>query len=549
MSADMAAPAAITFMRSPETVIVQLTASKAARSAIVWGAVFGLYVASSALGYAATYKTPQAREQLAATFGANAGFNALIGPAHQIGTVAGFTAWRALGVLSIVGGVWGLLVGTRLLRGEEDSGRWELLLAGHTTRRGATAKAVGGLAAGLLTLFGTTALITVAVGQGSTVNIGVGGSLYLTLALVAAAAIFLAAGALTSQLAPTRRQAAAYGAATLGASYVLRMIADSGTGLDWLRWLSPLGWVEELRPLSSPQPWMIVPITALIALLAGAAIHLAGTRDLCDSIITDHTSARPRTGLLSGPAGLAIRLTRGALTGWAVSITLLGLLMGLIAKSVGKVLATNAGDRETFAKMGFRGSGAVQYLAITFLIVALLLALVAAGQLNAARSEEADGRLDHLLVRPLSRQRWLVGRLVAATTVLVLAGLLAALAAWVGAASQHSGVGLGTLLAAGLNVVPPALVVLGIGTLAMGLWPRGVSPVVYSLLAWSFLIEIIGGFINASRWVLDTSLFHQMAAAPAIDPNWTSNAVMTATGISAAAAGGLAFRRRDLAAA
>ncbi len=549
MSAEVAKAAVVTSTRAPETVIAQVTASKAARSAIVWGAVFGLYVASSALGYAATYKTPQARAQLAATFGANAGFNALIGPAHQIGTVAGFTAWRALGVLSVVGGVWGLLTGTRLLRGEEDSGRWELLLAGHTTPRGATAKAVGGLAAGLLTLFGITALLTVAVGQRSTVHIGAGASLYLTLALVATGAIFLAVGALASQLAPTRRQAAAYGAAALGLSYVLRMIADSGTGLGWLRLFSPLGWVEELRPLSSPQPWMLVPITTLIALLVGAAIHLAGTRDLGASVITDRTSARPRTALLSGPAGLALRLTRGVLTGWAVSITLLGLLMGLIAKSVGKVLATNAGDRQTFAEMGFRGPGAVQYLAITFLIVALLLALVAAGQLNAARSEEAVGRLDHLLVRPLSRQRWLGGRLVVAAMVLLLAGPLAGLAAWVGAASQHSGVGLATLLAAGVNVVPPALLVLGVGTLAVGLWPRAVSPVVYGVLAWSFLVEIIGGFINASHWVLDTSLFHQMAAAPAINPDWTSNALMTAIGVLAAAAGALAFGRRDLASA
>ncbi len=157
MSADLAVAMPVAVGRRPGTVIARLTARKAARSASVWGIVFGLYVASSALGYAATYKTPLARAQLAATFGSNFGFNALIGPAHQIGTVAGFTAWRALGVLSIVGSVWGLLAGTRLLRGEEDKGRWEPLLAGQTTRRGATAKALAGLAAGLLALWAITA--------------------------------------------------------------------------------------------------------------------------------------------------------------------------------------------------------------------------------------------------------------------------------------------------------------------------------------------------------------------------------------------------------
>jgi ABC-2 type transport system permease protein len=139
MPADLGLRAPVAAVRGSGAVVAQLTARKAARSALVWGCVFGVYVASSALGYAASYKTAVQRAQLVATFGTNVGVNALFGPAHQIGTVAGFTAWRSLGVLSIVGGVWGVLAGTRLLRGEEDAGRWELLLVGHTTRAGATA--------------------------------------------------------------------------------------------------------------------------------------------------------------------------------------------------------------------------------------------------------------------------------------------------------------------------------------------------------------------------------------------------------------------------
>ncbi len=537
----------IVSVRLPGTVIVWLTARKALRSAVVWGAVFGLYVTSSALGYAATYKTPAARAELAATFGANAGFNALIGPAHQIGTVAGFTAWRSLGVLSIVGGVWGLLIATRLLRGEEDAGRWELLLVGQTTRRGATAKALAGLATGLLALWAVTATIGVAVGRAHTVNIGTRPALFLATALVCSAAIFLSAGALASQVAPTRRQASGYAAAALGVSFALRMLADSGTGLAWLRWLSPLGWVEELRPLSSPQPLMLVPIAALVAAMAGLAIHLASVRDLGESVIADRSTASAHTRLLSSSAGLAIRLTRSVLIAWGISIALLSLMMGLIAKSVGSVLSDNAGDRAAFAKMGFRGSGAEQYLAITFLIVALLIALAAAGQIGAARSEEFGGRLDHLLVRPVSRHAWLTGRLAEATTYLVVGGLLAGTVCWLGAASQHSGVGLSTLLNAGLNVVPPALFVLGMGALTFGACPRAVPAVTYGLLAWSFLVEIIGGIVGASHWILDTSLFHQMSAAPAVSPDWASGAVVAMLGIAAAGLGAVAFHRRDLA--
>ena len=47
--------------------------------------------------------------------------------------LAGFTVFKIAMTLMILGAVWGLLTSTRLLRGEEDTGRWELLLAGQTT--------------------------------------------------------------------------------------------------------------------------------------------------------------------------------------------------------------------------------------------------------------------------------------------------------------------------------------------------------------------------------------------------------------------------------
>ena len=168
---------------------------------MLWGYVFGLYVATQALAYASSYKTVAQRIGLAKEFGANAGVSALVGPAHDIQTVAGFTVWKCLAVLAVVGAVWGLLTGTRLLRGEEDSGRWELLLAGQTTRRAAAAQALVGLACGVAVLWTISAAILVVVGRSSKVDVSAPGALFLAVAIVAAAAMFLAVGTLASQLA------------------------------------------------------------------------------------------------------------------------------------------------------------------------------------------------------------------------------------------------------------------------------------------------------------------------------------------------------------
>jgi len=463
--------------------------------------------------------------------------------------VAGFTAFKIGMTLMLLGAVWGLLTSTRLLRGEEDAGRWELLLAGQTTRRKAAAQALAGLGVGACVLWALTAILTVGVGLDPSVKIAVGPALYFALAMAATAVMFLAVGALASQLAPTRRQAASYAAAFLGACYAVRMIADAGVGLHGLIWASPLGWVEELRPFTAPQPLALLPIAAFSAALAVAAVGLAGVRDAGAGILPDRARSAPRLRLLSGPAGLAIRLVRPTAGGWWTAIALSALLFGLIARSAGSTIS-GSGAQDVLARLGASGTGTDAVLGVCFLVLAALIAFAGAGQVTAARSEESSGRLDHLLVGPVSRSRWLGGRLLLAVVVLLAGGAAAGLFAWLGAITQHSGAGLGTLLNAGLNLVPPAIAIGGVGVLAFGVWPRRTAAVVYTVLAWSLLADIAGGFGGsgaASRWLLDTSVFHQMASAPAVSPHWAANGVMAAVGVGCAVGGGIAFSRRDLA--
>ena len=129
---------------------------------------------------------------------------------------------------------------------------------------------------------------------------------------------------------------------------------------------------------------------------------------------------------------------------------------------------------------------------------------------------------------------------------MMVAGVVAGVGTWAGAASQHSGVRFGSLVTAGLNVVPPGLFLLGLGALVIGAWPRRTSTVVYGYLAWAFLVEFAGGLIHTSHWLLDTSVFFHMVPAPATNPDWSSAAVMAGLGALGAVLGGLLLHRRDL---
>ncbi len=529
---------------SPATVVAAFSRRKAVRSGILWGCIFGIAIASSEISYAKLYKTAAQRAALAATLGTSKAMSALFGPALQLQTVSGFTVFKISMALMILGAIWGLVTSTRLLRGEEDAGRWDLLLCGQTTRRGATAQAIAGLGAGLVALWAVTAIIALVSGLDSSVGIGAGPSLYFSLAMVATAAMFLAVGAVTSRLAATRRQAASFAAAFLGASYGVRLIADAGVGLHGLIWASPLGWVEELQPLISPQPLALLPIVSFAALLAVVAVRLAGARDAGASIVADRDHGEAHLGLLYGPSGLAIRSMRATVISWWVAIGLSAFLYGLIAKSAGATVTGSV--KGVLSKLGSTGTGADAVLGVCFLIEAILIGFIAAGQVTAARAEESEGMVDHFMVRPVSRSGWLGGRLIVALVVLVLSGVAAGVLGWLGAATEHTGLSFTSLLGAGVNLVPPAIVILGIGVLTFGLRPRATSVVTYAVLGWSLLIVIVGGFGTVSHWVLDTSVFHHMASAPGVPPNWTANGIMTAIGVTAALVGVWAFKRRDL---
>jgi ABC-2 type transport system permease protein len=531
--------------RRAETVVAAATAKRAARSGAVWGALFGLLVMNEALSYHTNFPTAESRAA-AVSAGASRGLTAVIGPAREVDTVGGWMAWRTFGLLIIVGAIWGLLAATRLLRREEDTGRWELYLAGQTARRHAAGQGLSGLAAGFLTLWALTAALTVISGSRPTVELPVSASLFYATAVTASAAMFLAIGALASQLSATRRQANGLAAAVFGLAYVIRMIADSGTGLAWLRWASPIGWVENLRPFTGSQPLALLPILALTAAAATTAVVLAGRRDLGAGVLTRRSAAEPSTRLLGGPIMLTVRLERWVAVSWTVGLAVLALIFGVTAATVGSTKGGAETVEQAVARLGGQATGPTAWIGYEFVFIAALVAFAVANQVSALRGEEADGYLDNLLARHVSRQRWLLGRLGLAVLFLTATGLATGIGAWIGLATGTSDVTLGAMIQAGLNTAVPGMLVIGIGTLLYSLAPRLAAPILYTLILWSFLIEIIGSSITTNHWLLDTAMLSHLGPVPATDLNWTAIAWFTGLSLTAAAAGLALFRRRDL---
>jgi ABC-2 type transport system permease protein len=363
---------------------------------------------------------------------------------------------------------------------------------------------------------------------------------------VAAAAMFMGVGMLVSQLFATRHDANLAGAGVLAGSYLIRMVADSDPALTWLRWASPLGWIEELRPLTGSKPLAFVPIVLFTAALVVAAVRIAAQRDAGSSIIASRDRPEPRMFLLGGQAGLTVRLTRGAVVGWLAVFAVIGLVFGLVTQAAGSAARGSETLERALARLGGQRAGVVAYLGLVFVIAAGLVAIAVAGQVTAMRNEEASGHLDNLLVRAVRRWQWLAVRVGVGVALVLLASVLVGVTAWIGAVTQNTGVGFVELVRAGLNVAPPALFVLGIGVLAYGLWPRAAVAATYGLVVWSFLVDIVASIVDSNHWLRDTSPLLHVKPAPAAAPDWTAAAWLVALGVAAALVGLALFGRRDL---
>ncbi len=526
--------------------LATLVARRAVRSGALWGLVFAVFIVVQTSAYTSQYTTRAARAGLARAYGTNLGLNALLGQARAINTVSGWAEWRFIGILTILGSVWGLLTATRLLRGEEEAGRLDLLLVGQTTRGRAAIQATAGLGAGLLAMFVMVAAGTIIAGSRASVGLSPGHCLALSAALTSGAAIFLAVGALVSQLASTRRRAAGIAGALLGVAYAIRMVADTNASVHRLIWLSPLGWIEESHPLTGHNLSPLLLVLVLTMTTAVAACWLARRRDVGAAVLADPDASAPHDRLLGDPIGLAVRLMRSTVAAWLLAVAAFAVLIGTTAESAASDRSGSSGIEQSLSRLGGHGSPVADYLGLTILVVALIVALIAASQVTAICGEEADGHLEALLVRPLRRTSWFAGRAALSILVLAVAGVVGGIGTWAGAATQHAPVGFGTLIAAGLNVVPPALLLFGVGALTYGLRPRVTTRVVYGYLAWSSLIELAGGLVKVSHWLLDTSVFFHMTPAPATKPDWTAAAVLAGLGIAGTVLGGLCFDHRDL---
>ena len=299
------------------------------------------------------------------------------GVPHNLLTVGGYTAWRVGGVVSIFAAMWGVLAAVRAMRAEEDAGRQELVLAGGIGRGAAFAAALVAIGVGMATLW-LAAFAGLVVAR-----LPAGGSAYLALAVVAVVPVFVGVGALASQLAPNRRLALGIGSGVLAVAFVVRVVADTSSGVGWLRWATPLGWIEELRRVrgsASGRP--AASGRGGRRCCSGVAAAIALRRDVGAGLFHDHDSAPPSDRLLGSPTAQALRGERGMLVAWLLGISGFAFVLGVISDSVSSVdISKNL--QHQLEKLGLTSiTTPAGYLGFTFLFFIFAVSLFGCSQVG-----------------------------------------------------------------------------------------------------------------------------------------------------------------------
>ncbi len=467
---------------------------------------------------------------------ANPAIRVLFGEPVALDDPGGFTVWRTGTAIHVFVAMWALLAATRVTRGEEDTGRTDLLLAGRITVGDLTARS-------LLALAGESVVIAACV---AVALIGTGtqpaGALVYAAGILGTALTYTTAGTLAAQVLPTRGAAAGAAGALLGTTLLLRMLSDSSDQLGWLAWLSPSGLTARALPYAGNQVGPLAVLFTVALALAAATLAATGRRDVGNALLAVRVRRRPRTRLLGTPTMFALRRALPPTIGWAIGLSAFLVLVGGLTGTILDFLRDNPRFTDLAAGAGFTGLGTTEGLSATmFALLAIPAGLYAAARIAAFAADEGARRLTGLLALPLTRAR-LAGAEIAVTAVGVtalatVAGLTYAIGSPLDAGSALAGV---------LNVVPVAVLALGAAVTALGWRPHRVMAIGSIPVAGGFLLLVLARSINAPAWVGNLSPFAHLAAVPASPPAWTATLAFCGIGAAAIAFGLAGLARRDL---
>ena len=546
MTATLNRPAHAAVARSAHGLVGtwQLTRLALRRDRIIlpiWILLLGIMPATSSGTFETLYPTAAERAGLTASMGANPSLALIYGPAFDLSTSGGFTAWRLGGFLALIIALMAVFTVTRHTRAEEDTGRAELLASAVVGRYAALSAAVL-VSAGASVLIG---LIEVGLMVGA--KLPSTGAIALGAATAMTGIVFTAIAAVAVQVAEYSRTANGIGATAVGAAFLLRAVGDSTSDATWVSWLSPIGWSQQVRPFADERWWVfLLPIAATVV-IGAIGYALLPRRDVGTGIIPPRPGPAEAAATLRSPFALAWRLQRGPMIGWLIGTAVSAAVFGSVASGIGDVVGSSEQAKEIFQRLGGTDGLIDAFMAAMVGMFAMTISLYGVQAALRIRGEETAIRVEPLLATGAGRLRVAASHLVFAfagtALMIVVSGVLLGLSN--GLRSGDIGGSIGDMAVASLAQLPAIWVIVGLAVTLFGLAPK-FSTAAWAIAGVALLLSLFGPVFNLPEAVLDASPFAHVPKLPSAE--FTATPLIWLAGIAAVAlaAGLMGWRRRDV---
>jgi len=487
------------------------------------------------------YGTAVERIVMAETM-SNPAMIAMIGPVYGLDNYTNGVMYAQMMLLFSILAVaaMNIFLVVRHTRKDEESGRIELIRSlpvGRLSYLGGTVIVclIVNVLLALITGFGLYSL--------NLESMDFAGSLAYGVALGVSGIFFGAIAALFVQASSTSRGAISYSFIFLGAAYIIRAIGD--VSAPALSYISPLGIVLKTETYASNYIWPIIVLITLSAIVFIFAFYLNSIRDLGAGLIAAKPGKSEASKFLQTPFGLSLRLLKGTIIGWAVTMFILGISYGTVFGDIENFLSGSELMQQIFlGNDAF--SFAEQFLSTLMVISALLITIPTLIVLLKLRGEEKKGRLENIYAKKVSRNTMLTNYLFLSFVTSILMTILFIFGLWGAAyASMEEPISFMIVFKAGMSYLPAIWLMIAGAVVLISFIPKRTN-FIWVLLGAFFYISYIGKIMGIPDSVINATPFGAIPKIPVENLSWIPLVILTAISIVMIVVGFFGYNERDM---
>lgn len=328
----------------------------------------------------------------------NPGMRLMVAPTnenllHQLGP---FILFRMSFLLTLALALLNIHMVIRHTRQNEETGRWELIASTVCGKKAP-------IASTLLLSIGVNLAVFIALSFSLIINqLDFKSSLLAGLSYGLYGFFFSCLTLLGAQLTSTSKGASGFSTLALGCFFLLNGMGNVFSfGEHFLTWLTPIGWVQHIRPFDHNQVAPLFLIIVFSVIFWHVSNEICLRRDVGAGIIPVKMGRENGKSWYLNLGGFALKLQKNFIISWTISIFLFSIIFTAAAQGYGDTLTDSELLKD--ALQGQEDS----FIYMMIVVFNLLICFFTIPAYFKLRTEEFHGLSENILATPVKRKNYL----------------------------------------------------------------------------------------------------------------------------------------------